>query len=138
MMKKSSDFTMCVKIARDTFDTNFDHSIRDLLAIFPKDHLDSHGMPFWSGPKRAPDAVSFDAGDELHIGYVESMANLIAFNLGLEQVRTRESIHSMVKAYPGKPYVAKAIKVETPEEEKAREARNEPPPTLTANGLDDE
>ena len=84
-LKTSADFSRCVEVAWEIFNYQFDHNIRDLMSIFPKDHLDSHGMPFWSGPKRAPDAIPFDAQDETHLGMVFAMANLVAFNMGLPQ-----------------------------------------------------
>jgi len=42
------------------------------------------GNPFWSGPKRAPDAITFDPSDALHQTFVTATANLIAFNLGIK------------------------------------------------------
>jgi ubiquitin-activating enzyme E1 len=60
----------CISIAKDLYCYYFDHNIRDLLSIFPKDHLDSHGMAFWSGPKRAPDAVPFNSNDELPLMFI--------------------------------------------------------------------
>ena len=91
-LKANADFAQCLQVARDLFDEHFDHKIRDLLAIFPKDHKDSHGQPFWSGPKRAPDPLTFDANDSLHLNFVNACANLIAFNLGIEQVRNIEHV----------------------------------------------
>jgi len=66
-LKKSADFTKCVQVAREIFDYHYDHNIRDLLSVFPVDHLDSHGAKFWSGPKRAPSPVSFDSSDEVSL-----------------------------------------------------------------------
>jgi ubiquitin-activating enzyme E1 len=107
------------------------------MAIFPKDHLDSHGMPFWSGPKRAPDHLTFDASDDSQIAFIESMANLIAFNLGIPEVRDRKAIREMVMKVPNPTYIPKQIKVETPEEAKAREERKEPAPVVGSMPEDD-
>lgn len=60
--------------------------------MFAPDSLDSHGQPFWSGPKRCPDAAEFNANDSTHLGFVNSCANLIAFNLGIQQVRDIEQV----------------------------------------------
>lgn len=110
-----------------------------MLAIFPIDHKDSHGQPFWSGPKRAPDPLTFDANDALHLGFVMSCANLIAFNLGIPQVRDTNIVQQIAASQHGKPYVKKTIKVETPEEAKARELAKLPPPKETVEiSADDE
>lgn len=76
-----------------------------MLAIFPKDHKDSHGQPFWSGPKRAPDPLTFDANDSLHLNFVNACANLIAFNLGIEQVRNIKHVRQIAASQQGKPYI---------------------------------
>lgn len=82
-----------MQVARDNFDEHFDHKIRDLLAIFPKDHTDSNGLPFWSGPKRAPEPIVFDVNDTTHLSFIVACANLVAFNLGIPQNRDAKQIH---------------------------------------------
>ena len=82
-MKKSSSFEACVTLAREQFNAYYDHLIRDLLSIFPADHKDKDGMPFWSGPKRAPSPVTFDASVATHLDFVVAYANLIAAALNI-------------------------------------------------------
>ena len=53
------------------------------MNIFPADHKDKDGQPFWSGPKRAPHPIPYDEHDPLHAHFIESAANLIAFTLGI-------------------------------------------------------
>jgi ubiquitin-activating enzyme E1 len=127
-LKQSADFSKCVQVARDNFDEHFDHKIRDLLAIFPKDHLDSHGQPFWSGPKRAPEPIEFNSNDVAHLSLIMACANLVAFNLGIPQIRDRSQVQKIAAAQSGKPYIQKKMKVETPEEAKKREEAKLPPP----------
>jgi len=134
-----NSFERCLQVARDFFDHLFDHDIRDLLSLFPADHKDKNGNPFWSGPKRAPHEIVFNADNELHLSYVSSCANLIAFNLGVPQERDLNVVRELAKKYEGKPYTAKQIKVETPEEAKAREASGQPAPQQQeAPGMNDE
>jgi len=110
-LKKHADFLGCVAVARTIFEAHYDHSIRNLLGVLPEDHLDTHVQPFWSGPKRAPSAFTFDANDELHFNFVVSCANLIAFNLQIDQERDHEKLMAMTKATAAGAYVSKAIKV---------------------------
>ena len=42
-LKKSADFKKCIEVARKYFDELFDHSIQNLLHIFPADHKDKDG-----------------------------------------------------------------------------------------------
>ena len=46
--------------------------------------LTSTGQPFWSGSKRAPVALVFDASDPLHLAYIKAGANLRASNYGIK------------------------------------------------------
>ena len=47
-------------------------------------------------------------------------------------------VKEMATHYAGKTYVPKQIKVETPEEAKAREAAGHPAPQMEAHGMYDE
>jgi len=135
---KVGDFKNCVAVAKGIFETKFDHDIRDLVSLFPEDHKDSHGQPFWSGPKRCPSAIKFDPADPLHLSFILNCANLIAATIGIPEERDEAKLTAMVKEVPDKAYVAKTIIVETPEEAKAREERGEPAPTNPGTDSEDD
>lgn len=73
----------CVLDARDMFHERFHASVVELIASYPEDTLDSTGKRFWSGTKRFPQPIEFDASNELHMTYMLATANLLAFNRGL-------------------------------------------------------
>ncbi|EGY13740.1 hypothetical protein VD0002_g7029 [Verticillium dahliae] len=77
-------FEDCIAWARLLFEREFNNKIQQLLYNFPKDSETSSGTPFWSGPKRAPDALKFDASDPMHFGFIVSAANLHAFNYNIK------------------------------------------------------
>lgn len=54
-----------------------------LLHNFPVDYVDSSGMKFWSGPKRAPEALVFDASDPAHLSFIASAAQILANSYGV-------------------------------------------------------
>lgn len=58
-MKAINTFEHCMQVARDYFDKNFHHQIKDLLTLFPPDAKNNDGTPFWSGPKRCPNPIEF-------------------------------------------------------------------------------
>jgi len=134
-LKKSAKFSTCVAVAREYFESLFNHQILNLLHIFPKDHVDSHGNPFWSGPKRAPDAQWFNPEDHLHVHFVTAAANLIAYNLGIPQSRDLTSIAQAAASAPVQPFKPKAIKVELPGGQAAQQQQPEPE---QASGQEDE
>ena len=60
---KPLTFEECIVWARLLFEDKYNNSIQQLLFSLPKDAKTSTGQPFWSGPKRAPDALTFNADD---------------------------------------------------------------------------
>ncbi|GAO13184.1 hypothetical protein UVI_02025380 [Ustilaginoidea virens] len=77
-------FEDCIAWARMQFETEFTNKIQQLLYNFPKDSTTSSGTPFWSGPKRAPDALKFDPNNPTHFGFIVAAANLHAFNFNIK------------------------------------------------------
>ncbi|GJJ07325.1 hypothetical protein Clacol_001526 [Clathrus columnatus] len=80
---KPLTFEECIVWARLEFEAYFNNAIQQLLYSLPKDAKTSSGQPFWSGPKRAPDALTFDSSNPAHLDFVIAAANLHAFNYGL-------------------------------------------------------
>ncbi|KAF9057412.1 ubiquitin activating enzyme [Panaeolus papilionaceus] len=80
---KPLTFEECIVWARLQFERDYNNDIRQLLFSLPKDAVTSTGQPFWSGPKRAPDALVFDINEPTHLDYIIAAANLHAFNYGL-------------------------------------------------------
>lgn len=58
--EKPLTFEECIAWARLQFEDKFANDIKQLLASLPRDAVTSTGQPFWSGPKRAPDPLTFD------------------------------------------------------------------------------
>merc|ERR1719502_1452703 len=61
--EKPISLEQCVVWARLRFEELFHNSIAQLLYNFPLDMTTSGGTPFWSGPKRPPTPLNFDAQD---------------------------------------------------------------------------
>lgn len=76
-------FDACIVWARLKFEENYVNIIKQLLFNLPPDAKTTTGQPFWSGPKRAPKPLVFDAHNELHLAYIVAAANIHAFNYGL-------------------------------------------------------
>lgn len=81
---KPITFEECIAWARKEFEEQFNNNIQQLLFTFPKDSVTSSGTPFWSGPKRAPTPLTFDASNPEHMSFVKAAANLHAFNYGIK------------------------------------------------------
>ncbi|CAK7564711.1 MAG: E1 ubiquitin-activating protein [Sporothrix epigloea] len=81
--ERALTFEDCVSWARMLFEKQYNNAIQQLLYNFPKDSKTSSGTPFWSGPKRAPDPVKFDAKNPTHFSFVVAATNLHAFNYNI-------------------------------------------------------
>ena len=91
---KPQTFDDCIIWARKQFESEYNNAIQQLLYNFPKDSTTSSGAPFWSGPKRAPDPLQFDANNSTHMAYVIAAAHLHAFNYG---IRNHDDTEANVK-----------------------------------------
>lgn len=86
------NFEDCVKFARQKLFEDYDLQISRLIEMFPQDHKDSQGNPFWSGPKRFPEPIDFDPEDDLQVDYIIACSNLVAEVLGIEKLNDEEEI----------------------------------------------
>ena len=130
-------FEDCLLWARWRFESEFEHNIAQLLATHPPDARTTEGAPFWSGTKRPPLPLVFDASDETHMGFVLAAANLRAFNYKLhghdDPVRARAALASFVPT----PFVPRDLKIATTDAEaKELAARAASAAAAGAAGLD--
>ena len=83
--EKATSFDDCIQWARNLFQENYSNQIRQLLFNFPADSTTSSGAMFWSGPKRCPTPLVFDATNDTHLNFIVAAANLRAFMFGIPQ-----------------------------------------------------
>ncbi|KAJ3125565.1 SPS-sensor component ptr3 [Nowakowskiella sp. JEL0407] len=115
---KPTSFDACVVWARLKFEEFYNNTIQQLLFNFPKDAKTSSGAPFWSGPKRAPEPIVFDAENDLHFDFVLCAANLFAFNFGIEGTRDKNAIKAVLANVIVPDFVPKdGVKIQVNENE---------------------
>jgi ubiquitin-activating enzyme E1 len=56
-------FEECIMWARLQYQHDYINEISQLLYNLPADQVNSNGVPFWSGPKRAPKPLNFNIDD---------------------------------------------------------------------------
>jgi len=93
---KPITFEECIVWARKEFEEQYSNNIQQLLFTFPKDSMTSSGTLFWSGPKRAPNPLTFDASNPEHMLFIKSAANLHAFNYGIKGTNIDDSTYCKV------------------------------------------
>ncbi|KAI0165666.1 ubiquitin-activating enzyme E1 1 [Xylariaceae sp. FL1272] len=93
---KPLSFEDCIIWARMLFEKQYNNAIQQLLYNFPKDSTSSTGTPFWSGPKRAPDALKFNPKNATHFGFIVAAANLHAFNYNINTKGVDKELYAKV------------------------------------------
>uniref|UniRef100_D8PKV1 Ubiquitin-activating enzyme E1 1 n=1 Tax=Schizophyllum commune (strain H4-8 / FGSC 9210) TaxID=578458 RepID=D8PKV1_SCHCM len=126
---KPLTFEECIVWARLQFEEKFANEIKQLLYSLPKDAVTSSGQPFWSGPKRAPDPLVFDATNPLHMEFIISAANLHAYNYGLRGETDPNLFRKVAESVIVPEFTPKSgVKVQVSE--------NEPPPQAEGGAAD--
>lgn len=122
LVKRPTTFAECVQWARLQFQNDYVNEISQLLYNLPKDQVNSNGTPFWSGPKRAPDALKFNIEDPLDFEYLVAAANLHAYNYGLKGSIDPEVFKQALENFEVPAFTPKSgVKIQVNE--------NEPAPT---------
>eukprot|EP00039_Didymoeca_costata_P018615 m.334213 g.334213 ORF g.334213 m.334213 type:complete len:1006 (+) comp17313_c0_seq1:41-3058(+) len=115
---RPSNFADCVTWARLFFQELFHNNIKQLLYNFPKDQVTAEGVPFWSGPKRCPTPLEFNAHDEMHMNFVLAAANLRAQVFGLPGETSLDLFHDLLAKVNVPEFVPKAgVKIAANEKE---------------------
>ena len=114
----------CLRFSRLLFQKYFHNKVRQLIYVYPLDHLTKEGKPFWSLPKRPPSPLEFDAEDKLHCGFVVSYARLMARVWGMDDKPLRsmdlaEALKDLeIPAFVPNDQKAKQMKKENEKENK--------------------
>ncbi|EJD53721.1 ubiquitin activating enzyme [Auricularia subglabra TFB-10046 SS5] len=116
--QKPLTFEECVVWARLQFEEHFNNGIQQLLFSLPKDAKTNSGQPFWTSPKRAPDPLTFDPNNAMHMDFIVAAANIHAFNYGLKGFDDLARIKAIADAVEVPPFTPKSgVKVQVAENE---------------------
>lgn len=78
-----TSFESCVEEAFVAFHPLFRDNILALIKAKPEDAKDEDGEAFWGKVKRFPQVGLFDGENEVHLGFVLSMANILSLTYGV-------------------------------------------------------
>jgi len=100
----------CTEVAFKRFHAQYRDRINKLIECFPKDarvtdkDTGEDCGPFWSGARRFPNVLVFDASDEIMSEYIYRATMLVAFSFGLDKVE-KGKIIDIVKDLKAPEYV---------------------------------
>ena len=86
----------CIKFAYKLWFEHFGDNIHHLRVKFPQTSVTTEGAPYWSGTKKFPNLIKFDANVDINIEFIEATSNLWADIFGLQHV-TKKQIHQFLK-----------------------------------------
>jgi len=122
LVHREKTFDDCIKFARLDFERRYSYAPQQLLFNFPLDYVDSNGTPFWSGAKRPPKPIVFDANNETHFEFIVTTAFLRAYTLAIidsefkpaDLAARRDHIKAVVSAITVPPFQPKrGLKINT-------------------------
>ena len=94
---QSNNFDKCIELAVKTFTENFDYKINQLLYEYPEDYLNKDGSKFWSGSKRYPHVIKYNAEDDFCFSFVKNFSIILARTLGISSNEDNEYIKNISK-----------------------------------------
>ena len=106
----------CIELAVARFTENFDHSIKQLLHSFPSDYINSDGSKFWSGSKRVPSPIAYNADDAAHLSFVANYAKILARCLSINS-GSLEFIKQYSNSLQIPDFIPKNLKIQVEENE---------------------
>ena len=119
------EYSHCVRWAAARFRECFTRLPSAMLKNFPPAQTQRDGSPFWSGTKRVPAPIAFDANTPSHVTFVVAAANLRAEAYGLRGSLDPDA-HATIAAASESLRETKIEEEESAEEdEAARVARDE-------------
>lgn len=133
---RPTSFAGCVRLARLLFQDSFHNNIRQLLHKYPEDMVSGDPpKPFWSGARRPPTPLEFDAGDPEHMGFLVAAANLFASVYNLRGSRDEDTVREALAGVEVPPFRPDASARIAATDEEAKEMEKE---AAEAEGLDEE
>jgi len=119
-------FDDCIVWARTQFQQYYNHDPKQLIHNYPLDKKDKNGTPFWTGTRRPPVSLDFDAKNDEHVNFVVAATFLRAYTCGVldselkptdieDKVKHIVNVASKVTFPPFVP--SNTVKIATNEEE---------------------
>ena len=84
ILESEHSFDKVIEYAVMQYTENYNYRIEQLLYNFPADYKNPDGSMFWSGSKRVPHPIPYDANDPLCLMFVKEYAIILARALSIE------------------------------------------------------
>lgn len=92
----------CILWAKDIFEKEYNHSIKQLLHCFPKDHMMDNNL-FWSNGKRCPNPLNFNDNEVLV--FINTTAKLLCRCFNIKEHFTSDMVKHILLLNPLKDFI---------------------------------
>lgn len=99
------DFEKCVEIGLRQYNVNFNNKILDLISQHDKDSLNEEGTKYWTGDKRFPHPLPFNAENENALLFVKKYAQILARNLNIPIIDDDKEIIKIISKIKIEEYI---------------------------------
>ena len=106
-----------IEFAVMQYTENFVYRIKQLLFNFPEDYKNNDGSLFWSGSKRVPHPIPYDANDELCFLFVKNYATILARALSIKGDLSDKHIKEVSSKVKIPEFQPKTVKIKVKDDE---------------------
>ena len=106
-----------IEFAVMQYTENFQYRIQQLLFNFPEDYTNNDGSKFWTGSKRVPHPIPYDAENELAFMFVKNYSTILARALGIKGDLSDAHIKEVSSKVEIPPFVPKTVKIKVKDDE---------------------
>ena len=106
-----------IEFAVMQYTENFQYRIQQLLFNFPEDYTNKDGSKFWTGSKRVPHPIPYNAEDELAFMFVKNYSTILARALGIKGDLSDAHIKEVSSKVTIPPFVPKTVKIKVKDDE---------------------
>lgn len=97
LLIESKSFEKCIELTVKKYTENFDYKISRLINEYPENHLNKDGSKFWSGSKRFPLSIKYDADNDLCFLFIKSFSFILSIILEIQEKNNDEYISKRIE-----------------------------------------
>jgi ubiquitin-activating enzyme E1 len=118
VLEDENKFEKVIEFSVMQYTQNFDHNIRQLLFNFPEDYKNNDGSLFWTGSKRCPHPIPYDANDPVCFNFVKNYSIILARALSINYKDFNDEFIKKISSSIKIPdFVAKNVKIKVKDDE---------------------
>ena len=106
-----------IEFAVMQYTENYVYRIKQLLFNFPEDYTNKDGSKFWSGSKRVPHPLPYNADEELAFLFVKNYSTILARALSINGDLSDNHIKEVSSKIKIPEFVPKTVKIKTKDDE---------------------